>query len=411
MNFTALTGRTNGYVLLLAGLMLFVLLGLYCAHVMDMHGHIITGMNNHVVWGLPHVFAISLIVAASGALNGASLSSVFGVSEYKPFARVSVWLAISLLVGGLLVLVLDLGRPDRLIVAMTHFNFKSIFTWNIFLYTGFIFIGIIYLIVMIERPFNHMVGKVGMLAFIWRLILTTGTGSIFGFLVGRDALDSALLAPLFIAVSFALGMAMLTLCILFAMRWREETANEKLLLSLKQYLRWFLVAVLYFSIVHHLTNLYIAEHSATQQFALFGPFSIIFWLGHVVIGVIVPWFLLRGSNGISRLVSASFCAIIGSACLLYAIIIGSQSTPQRLFPGKTVTSSTFGDAGFALYQPSVWEWGLGFGGIADALLLCTIGLRLFPFLPPKVSTGHIGQDVGTHGSTGNGTHSIGEANV
>jgi len=384
MNFTALSGKTGRFIVLLAGLLVFALLGLYCAHVMDIHGHIITGMNNHVVWGLPHVFAISLIVAASGALNGASLSSVFGRSEYKPFARVSVLLAISLLVGGLIVLVLDLGRPDRLIVAMTHFNFKSIFTWNIFLYTGFVFIGIVYLVVMIERPFNRFVGQVGMLAFVWRLILTTGTGSIFGFLVGRDALDSALLAPLFIAVSFALGMAMLSLCILFIIRWRGETASEDLLLSLKQYLRWFLLAVLYFSVVHHLTNLYVAEHSETQQFALSGSFSIIFWLGHVVIGVMVPWILLRGLNGSNRLVSASVCAIIGSVCLLYAIIIGSQSTPQRLFPGKTVTSSTFGDAGFALYQPSLWEWGLGMGGVAIALLVCVLGLRLFPLLPPIV---------------------------
>ncbi|MEJ2030598.1 MAG: hypothetical protein P8X66_12240, partial [Maritimibacter sp.] len=36
---------------------------------MEHHGHVVTGMNNQIVWGLPHVFAIFLIVAASGALN------------------------------------------------------------------------------------------------------------------------------------------------------------------------------------------------------------------------------------------------------------------------------------------------------------------------------------------------------
>ena len=40
---------------------------------MEEHGHIVTGMTNQVVWGLPHVFAIFLIVAASGALNVASI--------------------------------------------------------------------------------------------------------------------------------------------------------------------------------------------------------------------------------------------------------------------------------------------------------------------------------------------------
>ena len=48
---------------------------------------------------------------------------------YKPLGRLSALLAICLLTGGLIVLVLDLGRPDRLIVAMTTFNFKSIFQY------------------------------------------------------------------------------------------------------------------------------------------------------------------------------------------------------------------------------------------------------------------------------------------
>ncbi len=60
-------------------------------------------------------------------------------------------LAVALLVGGLAVLVLDLGRPDRLIVAMTNYNFKSIFAWNIILYTGFMAIVAVYLWMLMER--------------------------------------------------------------------------------------------------------------------------------------------------------------------------------------------------------------------------------------------------------------------
>ena len=77
-------------------------------------------MSNQIVWGMPHVFAVFLIVAASGALNVASVSSVFNRLAYKPFARLSGMLADRLLVGGLAVLVLDLGRPERVFVAMTH---------------------------------------------------------------------------------------------------------------------------------------------------------------------------------------------------------------------------------------------------------------------------------------------------
>ena len=122
---------------------------------MEHYGHIVTGMSNQIVWGTPHVFAVFLIVAASGALNVASFSSVFNRLAYKPYARLSGLLAIALLAGGLAVLVLDLGRPDRLIVAMTTYNFKSIFAWNIYLYTGFLGVVAAYLFVMMDRKVSR----------------------------------------------------------------------------------------------------------------------------------------------------------------------------------------------------------------------------------------------------------------
>src|SRR5512140_2803310 len=127
--------NSPGYYTVLGALGVVAAAGVAAALYMEHHGHIVTGMDNHIVWGMPHVFAVFLIVAASGALNVASIASVFGKAMYKPLAPLSGLLAVALLVGGLAVLVLDLGRPDRLLVAMTHFNFKSIFALNMFLCT------------------------------------------------------------------------------------------------------------------------------------------------------------------------------------------------------------------------------------------------------------------------------------
>ena len=180
------------YWLILAVLAAVAGVGGLAALYMEHNGHWVSGMNNQIVWGTPHVFAIFLIVAASGALNVASIGSVFGQKMYKPLARLSGLLAVTLLVGGLLVLVLDLGQPSRLIVAMTTYNFKSIFAWNIYLYVGFIAIVGVYLFTMMERKANSYSKGVGVLAFVWRLALTTGTGSIFGFLVARQGYDAAI---------------------------------------------------------------------------------------------------------------------------------------------------------------------------------------------------------------------------
>ena len=149
--FRQLDDHSTPFWALIAFHVALVAAGLGAALYMEEHGHVVTGMSNQIVWGLPHVFAVFLIVAASGALNVASVSSVFNRLAYKPYARLSGLLAIALLVGGLAVLVLDLGRPDRLIVAMTTYNFKSIFAWNIYLYSGFVVIVAAYLFSMMDR--------------------------------------------------------------------------------------------------------------------------------------------------------------------------------------------------------------------------------------------------------------------
>jgi molybdopterin-containing oxidoreductase family membrane subunit len=111
---------------------LFVFLGYLAMHTMEEHGHIVTGMNNQIVWGIPHVFAIFMIVAASGVLNIGSIGTIFGQKAYKARSPLAGLVAIALLSGGLAVLMLDLGRPDRIIIAATHFNPTSVFAWNIF---------------------------------------------------------------------------------------------------------------------------------------------------------------------------------------------------------------------------------------------------------------------------------------
>ena len=91
MNFEAFHKiEERAFYALAAALGLVVLIGLGAAHYMETHGHVVTGMNNQIVWGLPHVFAVFLIVAASGVLNVASIGSVFGKPIYKARAPLSV---------------------------------------------------------------------------------------------------------------------------------------------------------------------------------------------------------------------------------------------------------------------------------------------------------------------------------
>ncbi|MBU2582022.1 MAG: polysulfide reductase NrfD [Alphaproteobacteria bacterium] len=381
----------------LVALVLLVGAGLGSAYYMEHHGHVVTGMDNRIVWGLPHVFAILLIVGASGALNVASVGSVFGIAAYKPMARLSALLAIALLAGGLAILVLDLGRPDRLVVAMTTFNFKSIFAWNVFLYTGFLAITVAYLYVMMERNLGGWTKPVGTLAFIWRLALTTGTGSIFGWLVARDAYNSAVMAPLFIALSLALGTAAFILITSWLLAADGRPFEESVVTRLGRLLGIFAAANLYFAGVQHISALYIAERVPVEDFLLVsgGIYPVLFWGGQVILGGLIPMALVFFAASRSTVLLASVLAIIGAAAQIYVIIIGGQAFPLSMFPGYDVSSNIF-DGAIADYTPSLPEAALGLGGIAIALTAVLVAVRVLRILPLQL----IGETDAADGNAG-----------
>lgn len=361
---------------------------------MEHNGHIVTGMNNQVVWGLPHVFAIFLIVAASGALNVASIGTVFGKKPYKPLGRLSALLAVALLVGGLIVLVLDLGRPDRLIVAMTTYNFKSVFAWNIYLYVGFMAVVVLYMWTMFEKKMGKYNKAAGTLAFVWRLILTTGTGSIFGFIVARQAYDAAIMAPMFILMSFSFGLAIFILVLMAMYNSSGRDLGDAIMNRLSSLLAVFVAAVLFITIIYHLANLYATEHHGVEAFYLRdgGVYTFLFWAFQIVIGSLVPMALLLNKNwSKSRGVVgfASALVIIGGFAAIYNVVIGGQAYPLVMFPGMDIIESGFLDGATASYIPSVPELLLGIGGVALALFLTFGAARILRFAPVTLSDAQV----------------------
>ena len=362
-------------------------LGLFSFITLEHEGHWLTGMNNQVVWGLPHVFAIFLIIAASGILNIASISSVFNIKIYKPLGRLSALLAICLLTGGLIVLVLDLGRPDRLVVAMTTFNFKSIFAWNIFLYSGFMAVIAIYLWMMFEARYNKFIGKVGAFAFAWRVTLTTGTGSIFAFLVAKEAYG-ALSAPLFIALSLLMGTAIFYKILFWMDRGLGVPLGAEIISRFRKLLIYFIFTVLYITVLAHLTSLYITKNHDFEFFLLFSEniYTFLFWVGQIGLGTIIPLAILYNkklSKSALGILLASILVILGGFIMLYIIIISGQAYPLDLFPGYN-ESSTFYDGAISAYTPSIYEVMLGLGGVGISAAIYIFAIMVLDFTPKNL---------------------------
>jgi Ni/Fe-hydrogenase subunit HybB-like protein len=405
--FSELEGRSPGFFALMAVLIAIIGVGVISALTMHGEGHIITGMTNRIVWGTPHVFAVFLIVAASGALNVASISSVFGRTIYKPLSPLSMVMSVAILIGGLAVLILDLGRPEHLLdVPVLQFFYNSmparwshsVFGWNMILYTGFIGIVMVYLWFTLAKQYNKYAKAAAVFAFVWRLALTTGTGLIFGFLVAREAYDAAILAPMFVVLSFVYGLALFCLVLIPAYTWTGRELGDVIVERLRKLLGIFIAAALYFVIVLNLTNFYsAAKADGIQNFLLFGgnSYSQTFWFGQILIGSLIPLALTLLPNFKSRgaLIIASLLVVIGGLSQMYVTIIGGQAYPMDMFPGKEV-SSIIGDGAIVEYSASIYEVLLGLGGIAITLFIAVFAMNVLKILPESLAD----KDIDPHHS-------------
>ncbi|NQU56384.1 MAG: polysulfide reductase NrfD [Rhodospirillales bacterium] len=391
--FREMTGPDRNYNVLMIGLLAGVGVGLLSAFNMETAGHHITGMSNRIVWGLPHVFAVFLILTAAGAINPASIASIMGRKMYQPLARLSAVLAASLLAGGLMILVLDLGRPDRLIRSIPILNFDSIFALNIFVYSSFFLACVLSLWIMIERKMVRYTKAIGTVAFLIRLLLATDIGSVFGVLAARQAYDSAVMAPMFVVLSFAFGTAAYIVVMILAMYMNGRPVGAAITRRLARTMGVFLAIGLYFVAMQHITNLYSSAHQGVSEFILFGDnvYSTLFWWAQIGLGTLAPLAIITCPKYLRcpcMVLLAAGLVLIGGFTQIYVIIIGGQAYPLLMFPGMEVTSSFF-DGQIAAYTPSLVEALLGIGGGALSLTLVALAIKVLPILPMTMADADI----------------------
>jgi len=273
------------------------------------------------------------------------------------------------------------------VVAMTTFNFKSIFAWNIFLYSGFMAVIAIYLWMMFEARYNKFIGKVGAFAFAWRVTLTTGTGSIFAFLVAKEAYG-ALSAPLFIALSLLMGTAIFYKILFWMDRGLGVPLGAEIISRFRKLLIYFIFTVLYITVLAHLTSLYITKNHDFEFFLLFSEniYAFLFWVGQIGLGTIIPLVILYNkklSKSALGILLASILVILGGFIMLYIIIISGQAYPLDLFPGYN-ESSTFYDGAISAYTPSIYEVMLGLGGVGISAAIYIFAIMVLDFTPKNL---------------------------
>ena len=228
----------RAYRLLLAGLAIMAIYGVYLwifvQHApiflgLDKGGLVMTGVNEDVPWGLYiSFFTFWVGVAASGVIFSFA-AYVFNDKEFKkvvPLAEAQAVVALIITVWGI---VANLGRPIRATFEMPRFeNLRSMLDWDFtVIFTYMILNAIAFIYTVNQMRLGKPVSKKFIIPYMiisspFAIGIHTVTAFIFHALTARPALNTALLAPRFIATAFASGPALLLILIYIAERTIPE---------------------------------------------------------------------------------------------------------------------------------------------------------------------------------------------
>ena len=382
--FETIDGNSAQFRLLLGVLVVLIAAGLWSSWVMFAQGLHVTGMTNRVPWGLQIIMAVFYVGLSAGSLVISSLYAIFGQKEYKPFARISVSLAILFLVAALLSIILDWGRPDRIFVPFQYFNPLSMFTINPFLYITYILICSFYLWAMFKER-DVLIKILAVVAVTWAIGVHSGTGMIFGF-VPRELYQSALLPPSFIAAAVSSGTALMILVILGLFRFTKRPLDDALIVRLGGLLGIFIFGVLYFLAVENIYRWYLPQSRDAALFFLFGGVQAwVFWIGLILIGSIIPAFILlnrKTGKSIPWIATAAAMVVLGVLCERYLIVVPGQTYAPHLFPGMEITSSVL-EEGIVGYSIGFLEVVQAVGILAIIGFVFVLGLKSLKLLPTE----------------------------
>jgi len=347
-------------------------------------------MHMRIPWGVQITMAVYYIGLSAGSLVISGLYGVFGKLEYKPFARIAVYLAMLFLIAGLLSILTDQGRMDRVFVEpFVYFNLQSMFSINPILYIGHILICLVYLWALFTER-KTLTKVVATLAFGWAFCVHTGTGAIFGF-GARPLYESPLLPASFVAAAMASGTALMILMIVGLFKLSKRHVDDGLVIWLGRFLAICIIVVLYFLFVENAYRVYVVELRPAAIYYLFGGFhSILFWFGLIIAGLVVPMIILFKKNTgktIKWIVISSALVVFGILCERYVIVLPGLTHPPELFPGMEIVSSVINE-GIASYSISYLEVLQALGVLGVIGFLFGWGLKYLKLLPTEARVLH-----------------------
>lgn len=397
----------------IAGLLAVCAIGAVAWRTQLEHGLRVTEMRNYVSWGAYMVnFVFFIGISHAGTLISAILR-VTDAGWRRPITRMAEAITVfALLVGAPMVLI-DMGRPDRIMNVFTHGRFQSPILWDVVSITTYLTGSMLYLYVAMvpdmpllarharergrsprlvwlyetmslgyrespehRRRLGVALGAMAAIIIPVAVSVHTVVSWVFGMTL-RPGWHSTIFGPYFVVGAIFSGTAaIITAMAIFRRAYRLE--RYLLPLHFRHLGKLLLVLTLlyaYFTLSEYLTAWYGGLEADSRLMELLAgqtAYGLSFWLW-VVLGLFAPigFLLFPGRRSISAIVAASVLVNIGMWVKRYLIVVPTLQTP--FIPAEAAGITPW-------YFPSPVEWAITAGAFAAFLLLFTLFSRLFPIL-------------------------------
>lgn len=381
-------------------------------------GKEVAAYNSYIPWGLWVSVYIYFVGMSAGAFLLSTVVYVFQIERLEPIGKLSLHVAFATLVGALVTIFMDLGHPFRFWKVYLSPSMTSMMTGMIWLYTAYVVLLVIQLRLAARADLVEASRKPGWFAAIARLLagkdaatperlakdrrllgvfglagipltlsFAGGVGALFGVVGARPYWNSSLMPLLFVSGALASGAALVTFAFTAFAEGRGRPAFHDLTRLLANVVLGFLALYVVFEWAEFSVNLYSAVPAEADAYrlVLFGPFWWVFWLVHVVLGVVLPLAILVPAGNRSDPSRVALAA--GLVAFTFLAVRVNIVVPGLALEELHGLKSAYSDARLNFdYFPNLWEWGVTVFSYSLVALLFYVGCKNLPLLGRPAGT-------------------------
>jgi protein NrfD len=356
--------------ILLGGIGLFYRLAFGKAHL---------AFGSYIPWGLWVGLYIYLVGVSGGALLVAFLHHGLGIALLRRPSRYAVPIALTSLLAGLTLVLLDLGHMDRFWYLFTRSSSTSLLAWMVWVYTLYSLVLLAMLVAM-ARESQGALKWLSIAGFALVVTFGGGEGALFGVLGSKQFWNSGLLPIRFLFSAFLSGMGLVAFASVLFRRWPDDAENE----AASRFFRQALLGLLALNAVIEFAEFSVTHYTGlpavieAHRLMVFGPYWWVFWILQLGMGLVLPTVLLASRLGgrETRLGLAGLLIAVGYAGAKQNVVLPGLAVPDfRTLPEAFVHPRLA-----VTYFPSATEWYLAIGVIGTAALAFVVAIEVLPFL-------------------------------